>query len=202
LVSVSPTQLVVTLPAELATTAPMVEPVVIQTLGSPNSGALTKASPSNAGDVGYEPTPTLTALHVLTARGSDASYAAGPTTGGTEIELIGKGFGPQAATQAADGLAGVAFTDVGAAGQKYGLSDATVTQVTSGSESEAAFDTLGDDPGIDQVSWCNLSGCTAPLAEGDTFTYYPTGDPRLPPSNRPQERRVQRSRSPVPTWDS
>jgi IPT/TIG domain len=36
------------------------------------------------------------------------------------------------------------------------------------------------------VSWCNVSGCTAPLATGDVFTYYPLGHPTVS-SIRPSE---------------
>jgi hypothetical protein len=171
--SVSPTQLVVGLPGESPTSTPLPEPLTIQTLGSLNTGDIEKSPPSNAVTVTYEPTPQLTAMRVLTAAGKSATYAAGPTTGGTEIELVGSGFGSEPAQETADGFADVAFTDVGAAGKAGGLSDATVTQLETGSETEITFDTVGDNAGIDQVSWCNVSGCTAPLKVGDVFTYYP-----------------------------
>jgi hypothetical protein len=184
--SVSPTQLVVGLPGEPATTAPLAVPVRVQTLGSPNTGDLLATAPSNSVKVVYEPTPTLSAMHVLTTTGKTAKYAAGPTTGGTEIQLTGTGFGSDPVNEAADGFADVAFTDVGAAGKQYGFSDVTVTKLRSGSETRISFDTLGDNAGIDQVSWCNVSGCTAPLRSGDIFTYYPVGNPSVS-SVRPGE---------------
>jgi hypothetical protein len=177
--SVSPTQLVVGLPGESPTSTPLSEPVTIQTLGSLNTGDIEKSPPSNAVTVTYEPTPQLTAMRVLTAAGKPAMYAAGPTTGETEIELVGTGFGSEPAEEAAYGFADVAFTDVGAAGKANGFSDATVTQLQTGSETEITFDTVGDNAGIDQVSWCNVSGCTAPLKVGDVFTYYPLGHPSV-----------------------
>jgi hypothetical protein len=177
--SVSPTQLVVALPGESPTSTPLSEPVTIQTLGSPNNGDIEKSPPSNAVTVTYEPTPQLTAMHVLTTSGGAAIYAAGPTTGGTEIELVGTGFGSDPAGEAAGGFADVAFTDVGAAGKASGASDTTVTQLETGSETEITFDTVGDNAGIDQVSWCNVSGCTTPLKAGDVFTYYPLGHPSV-----------------------
>jgi hypothetical protein len=152
---------------------------MIQTLGSPNNGDIEKSAPSNAVTVTYEPTPQLTAMRVLTAAGRPATYAAGPTTGGTEIELVGTGFGSEPAEEAADGFADVAFTDVGAAGKAGGVSDTTVTQLETGSETEITFDTVGDNAGIDQVSWCNVSGCTTPLKVDDIFTYYPLGHPSV-----------------------
>ncbi len=177
--SVSATRLVVTLPPEPQTSTPLSEPLTIETAGSPNTAAMAKSAPSNVVDVTYEPTPTLTAMRVLSASGKTAPYAAGPTSGGTEIELVGTGFGTDPAEQAADGFSDVAFTDVGAAGAPYGFSDATVTELRSGSETGIVFDTLGDNAGIDQVSWCNVSGCTAPLLKGDTFRYYPLGNPSV-----------------------
>jgi hypothetical protein len=185
-VSVSPTQLVVTLPRESPTSTPLSEPVAIQTLGSLNTGNIDKSAPSNAVPVTYEPTPTLTAMRVLTSAGKPAPYATGPTTGGTEIELVGTGFGSEPAEEAVDGFADAAFTDVGAAGKAGGFSDATVTYLETGSETEITFDTVVDNAGVDQVSWCNVSGCTAALAAGDVFTYYPLGNPSVS-SIRPSE---------------
>ncbi|MFZ0667474.1 MAG: IPT/TIG domain-containing protein, partial [Acidimicrobiales bacterium] len=179
LVSVSPTQLVVTLPAEAPTTAPLSVPVMIQTLGSPNTSDVEGSAPSNSVSVTYEPTPTLSVMRVLTSAGQPARYAAGPTSGGTEVELVGSGFGSKPVEQAASGFADVTFTDVGAAGKSGGLSDATVTDLESGSETAITFDTVGDNAGIDQVSWCNVSGCTAALSKDDVFTYYPIGNPSI-----------------------
>jgi hypothetical protein len=93
--------------------------------------------------------------------------------------LFGTGFGSEPAEEAADGFADVAFTDVGEAGKAGGVSDATVTQLQTGSETEITFDTVSDNAGIDQVSWCNVSGCTAPRKVGDVFTYYPLGHPSV-----------------------
>jgi Pro-kumamolisin, activation domain/IPT/TIG domain len=178
-VSFSPTRLVVTLPSEAPTSSPLSEPVMVQTLGSPNTANIAGKAPSNSVSVTYEPTPTLTAMRVLTAAGRTAPFAAGPTTGGTQIELVGNGFGPEPAEQAVGGFAYVAFTDIGAAGKSDGFSDATVTRLESGSETKITFDTIGDNPGIDQVSFCNVSGCTAPLKKGDIFRYYPIGKPSV-----------------------
>jgi hypothetical protein len=176
-VAVSSTRLVVTLPIEGPTTQPLSQPVTVQTLGSPNTGDIAGAAPSNSKTVTYEPTPTLTSMSVLAGPGQPAQYPAGPTTGGTEIELAGTGFGPDPVTQAAAGFADVAFTDVGAPGKSGGYANATVYHLLSGSETAITFNTVGDNPGIDQVSWCNISGCTARLSKGDIFTYYPIGNP-------------------------
>ncbi len=161
----SGTQLQVVLPAESPTTTYFRLAVTVQTEGSPNNGDFTGSAPSNSMPVTYAPTPVVSSIEVV-SNGSVSKYDAGPTTGGSELVIRGSGL------QATNS---VEFTDVGGEGfsskTAFTLSQVTATSVT--------LSTPGDQPGIDQVSACDVSGCSAPLASGDTFTYYPLGTPQV-----------------------
>lgn len=157
----SPTELVVALPAEAPSPGEVTEPITVQTEGSLNLGDIQRRAPSNAGSVTYAPTPTVTSLSV-----AGSSYDAGPATGGTEVTITGTGFGD------ADE---VTFTDTGV----YPLSDTTTFSLTSVTPTSVTFLTPSDNPGVDQVSVCNPVECSAPLPSGDTFTYFPVGDPQV-----------------------
>jgi hypothetical protein len=162
---ISPTVLQIALPGIAPTTTDQAVPVTVQTEGSLNNGDLLGSAPSNAVNVEYAPTPTVTSIAV-----TGSSYTAGPTTGGTELVIHGTGF---------DSAFAVLFTDVGATGAQNGFSDATSYSLTSVTNTKVTLETPGDNPGIDQVSVCNVTGCSAPAASNDIFTYYPVGNPTL-----------------------
>jgi len=179
------TEVQVVLPPESQTTSVLSVPVTVQTQGSPNEADLATSAPSNTVPVSYAPTPLVSSIETLTPSGAEAAYEAGPATGGTKLLIRGAGF---------TAVNEVTFTDVGTGqGGSYGFSDATSYSLTRVTSTSVTLFTPGDNPGIDQVSVCNVSGCSAPIANGDTFTYYPLGNPSvssLSPSSGPAGTRV------------
>jgi|HubBroStandDraft_1064217.scaffolds.fasta_scaffold02729_4 hypothetical protein len=165
----SGTELQLTLPAEPATTSYLPLQVTAQTEASPNNGDIAGSPPSDAKSVTYAPTPVLSSIEVLT-KGSVSKYDAGPSIGDTELVIKGIGL---AATDS------VQFTDVGAAGKTFGFSTKTAFTLTKVTANAVTLTTPGDQPGIDQVSACDVSGCSNPVASGDRFTYYPLGTPKV-----------------------
>jgi hypothetical protein len=165
----SGTQIQVALPAEPATTSYLTLPVTAQTEGSPNNEDLAGRAPSNSLPVTYAPTPVVSSIEVLRS-GSVSKYDAGPSTGGTELVINGMGLQATSSVQ---------FTDVGPTGATYGFSTKTAFTLTKVTATSVTLTTPGDQPGIDQVSACGVSGCSAPLASGDTYTYYPLGTPQV-----------------------
>jgi hypothetical protein len=166
--SYSGTQIQLALPAEPPTTSNLTVRITAQTEGSPNNGDLAGSAPSNPKPVTYAATPVVSSIEVL--KNGSSKYDAGPSTGGTELVIKGKGL---AATNS------VQFTDVGPAGATFGFSTKTAFTLTKVTATSVTLTTPGDQPGIDQVSACDVSGCSAPVASGDTFTYYPLGTPRV-----------------------
>jgi hypothetical protein len=161
----SGTQIQVALPAERATTSYLRLPVTAQTEGSPNNADITGRAPSNAVPVTYAPIPVVSSIEVI-SNGSASRYDAGPSTGGTELVINGKGLQATSSVQ---------FTDV----EPSGFSTKTAFTLTKVTATSVTLTTPGDQPGIDQVSACDVSACSAALASGDTFTYYPLGTPRV-----------------------
>jgi hypothetical protein len=166
---VSGTKLVVTLPAESNTSTPLKLDVYAETLASPNSSNILAKAPSNRVPVTYAPTPTVSSVSVE-AGGEKAALSAGPTSGGSHLVIAGTGLGYAQE---------VTFTDIGTTGSQAGVSDTTAFDFTKVTGSSVSLLTTPDNPGIDQVSVCDQSGCSAALASHDTFTYYPPGNPSL-----------------------
>jgi hypothetical protein len=162
-------QIQLVLPAEPATISDLTLPATAQTEGSPNNGDIAGSAPSNSVRVTYAPTPVVSSIEVR-SNGSVSKYDAGPSTGGTELVINGKGLQATSSVQ---------FTDVGPTGAAQGFSTKTAFTLTKVTATSVTLTTPGDQPGIDQVSACDVSGCSAPLESGDTFTYYPLGTPKV-----------------------
>jgi large repetitive protein len=173
---ISATKLIVTLPEQPATSKPLTLGVYAQTLASPNSADILGMAPSNRVPVTYAPTPEVTSVTVEAGK-KKAALSAGPTTGGTDLVIAGAGLGYAEE---------VVFTDIGTPGSQYGLSDTTAFDFTKVTNTSVSLVTTPDNPGFDQVSVCDESGCSAAEPNDDTFTYYPPGNPSLtsvsPPS--------------------
>ena len=171
--SVSSTQLTIVLPPE-SPPAPLPPappppppttvfdlPVTVQTAGSPNQApgvVLTSTPPSNAVNLAFAPTPSVTGVSTSIASG----ILAGPTSGGTPITLTGEGF---------DGAQTVEFVD-----GKYGF-DSTQSDFTVVSNQEITLNTPGALTGVYGIEVCGVSGCSPPSAS--TFTFYVPGDPSV-----------------------
>ena len=166
---VSPTEAQLVLPSVPTTTTTQSLPVTLETLASPNINDATANPPSNQGNVVYAPVPSLTSIKVLRG-GVPSPNPAGPATGGTTLVISGKGLGSALA---------VGFTDIGPAGSANGFSDATSYTLTSVRSNSVSLQTPAANPGIDAVSVCDASGCTAQAKSADTFTFYPVGNPVL-----------------------
>jgi hypothetical protein len=164
--SISGTQLTVfLLPPLTASTSRMTLPVTVETAASLNHNDLTGSPPSNSGTVTFAATPEVSSIQVLGPDGKPAAFPAGPTTGGTKIVINGAGL--EDANQ-------VGFADtVGPAGSTYTFSFSQV------SPSQISLLTPQDNPSIDQVFACSISGCSTPRPKNDTFTYYPVGNPQV-----------------------
>ena len=160
----SGTEIQVVLPAQAATSTELTEPITVQTLGSLNNPNLVASAPSNAGSVTYAPVPQVTGISV-----PGSTYTAGPTTGGTDLVINGTGLGDATS---------VKFTDVGT-GEGGTLNASGTTAFTLGSvtPTSVSLSTPADNAGTDQVSVCDVSGCSAPVAENDIYTYYAPGNP-------------------------
>jgi hypothetical protein len=165
----SGTKIQLTLPAQSPTTSVLKVPITAQTEGSPNNKNLLSRAPSNAVPVSYAPTPVVSSIQVI-RHGSVSKYDAGPSTGGTELVIKGNGLQDTSSVQ---------FTDVGPTGAPDGFSTKTAFTLGKVTATSVTLTTPGDQPGIDQVSACGISGCSAALASGDTFTYYPLGTPKV-----------------------
>jgi hypothetical protein len=160
----SATEIQVMLPPESPTTSPLTEPITVQTEGSLNNTDIVASAPSNAGSVTYAPVPQVSGISV-----PGSSYTAGPTTGGTDLVIDGVGLGDATSVQ---------FTDVGPGeGGVLNASGTTALTLSSVTPTSVALQTPADNAGTDQVSVCDASGCSAPVAENDIFTYYAPGNP-------------------------
>lgn len=164
----SGTMMQLALPSEPATTSDLAVPATVQTEGSPNNGDIAGSTPSNSMPVSYAPTPVVSSIEVL-RKGSVSKYDAGPSTGGTELVINGEGLQATSSVQ---------LTDVGSAAS-YGASTKTAFTLTKVTATSVTLTTPGDQPGIDQVSACDISACSAPLTSRDEFTYYPLGKPKV-----------------------
>jgi hypothetical protein len=160
LVSISSTNVEFALLTPGPTPAPVSVPVTVQTYGSPNSAPgvpFGSVAPSNTVTVPFAPTPSITSLSV-----AGAKLVAGPTSGGSTLTITGTGF---------DDSDLVNFVDL-----KYGF---TSTQYffTLVSNTEIKLTTPAALPGVDAVTVCGVSGCSANSTT--TYTYYLPGNPSL-----------------------
>ena len=154
--------------------------VTAQTAGSPNQADLTARSPlpSNALSLTYAALPQVT--NVTTSN----PIPAGPESGGTQVTVHGHGF-----THAFAAF----FEDA-----EFGASEGAVTGITVGSGGKTVtFRTSQENPGIDDVLICDLTGCSLPpdafglfigpngikvVHSGhfpDVFTFFPPGSPTI-----------------------
>ncbi len=156
---VSGTELKVVLPAQPASTTIRSVPLFVQTLASPNSANLasTTVNPSNAATVLYAPVPSVSSV-------TSTRYDAGPTTGGTSLTIHGDGL-------AAAGT--VVFTD-----PRRGYTRTSTSTLHVVSNTEITLKTPAAPAGIDSVHVCDATTCSV-TTTGATFTYFPTGDPRV-----------------------
>jgi hypothetical protein len=159
------TQLAVVLPGITPTTTTVAVPVTVQTEASPNVANDLSTEPSNVVDVDYDATPVLTSVKVT--KGGSTSYSAGPATGGTTLVIDGSGLSD---------VNTVEFTDTE---NSYGASDTTAFTLEKVTSSSVTLLTPPDNPGVDDISVCDDSGCSAPPSSGGVFTYYPVGNPSL-----------------------
>jgi len=167
-VYISPTVLVVDLPAEGPTTAPLGLPITVQTQGSPNEApgsGIAEVSPSNTVTVTYAPTPSVTA--VVGGVDPSGTYLAGPTSGGSPLSLSGSGF---------TGAQEVSFQDL-----KYGFPTTAYNLSTSSSNTSVSLTSPPGTPaaltGVYDMAVCNPSGCGTPSTQ--TYTYYLPGNPSV-----------------------
>jgi hypothetical protein len=174
----TPTALTLLLPGIGLTAKATWRDLSVQTLASPNVGALSSGTePSNVVRIVYAPVPVLTAVSVSGGR------PMGPTSGGTRMTVTGTGFEDGAYATFEDDEEGPS------AGTDYDV-------VASPAGTELRLVTPPEQAGVDLVSVCNLSGCsgqqdgcgpgcsvliaaTTPAPPADTFTFYPPGAPRL-----------------------
>lgn len=154
---------VIQLPGEHLTSAMLSVPVTVETEGSLNSSRIRAAAPSNTILLRYAPNPRVSSVVAL-RHGVPSRFAAGPTTGGTQLRILGSGLA---------GSFNVIFLDTSAFTYTAQASLERVgnRQVTLRTPVAVAS--------IDSVLVCNATACSAPRTARDSFTYFPPGAPRL-----------------------
>ncbi|HEY2354700.1 MAG TPA: IPT/TIG domain-containing protein [Gaiellaceae bacterium] len=140
---------------ESETTALWKVPVQIQTL----------AGQSGSVYASYAGVPDVT--KVLATAGPTAGYPAGPSTGGTPIDIKGSGFSTQ--------VIGIGFYD-----ELSPFSLGTQYHFTANSDSDLTSTTVPQNPGVVDVSVCTVTNCSEPSSRNsDAFLLYPPGDPKI-----------------------
>jgi hypothetical protein len=131
-------------------------PVQIQTL----------AGESGSVNATYAGVPKVS--KVTATAGPTAGVAAGPSTGGTPIDVKGSGFTGQ--------VLGIAFVDA-----QGPFSLGTQYHYTANSNSDLTSTTVPQNPGIVDVEICTVTNCSQSQSfpPRDLFTLYPPGDPKI-----------------------
>ena len=156
---VSTTAVTLAVPPIAATATPVSVPVTVQTFGSPNNApgvAFTAVPPSNSLPLTYAPSPSIARVVPL------AGALAGPTTGGTPLELTGTGF---------TGVNMVGFQDpaTGAIADQFAIDVA--------GNGIIKLRTPATISGTYQLVACNPTGCSP--GSQDVFTFFPPGNPQV-----------------------
>jgi len=154
---------VILLPGHQLTRQAASVPVTVQTEGSLNNGGILGAAPSNTALLTYAPNPVVTSVTAL-HDGVASPYSAGPTTGGTQLDIAGTGL---------SGSFGVVFLDEGA------FTYSTDTSLGSVGPTEVTMRTPASAPSVNAVLVCNATACSASNSAKDSFTYFEPGAPTL-----------------------
>ncbi len=164
------------LPSTSMTRVPLRIEVAAQTLASPARILTSDAEPSRPVSVTYAPTPEVT--RVLT----DGHRQVGPVGGGTPMVVQGSGFLAQPYVQFADVHGGPSVAE-----QYHVVAD------RADPGGQLSLLTPRAQRGVDQVSVCNISGCSSEDNPRTRFIYFPPGAPLVtsvsPPAG-PAGRRV------------
>jgi hypothetical protein len=158
LVSVTGTQIQVVAP-ELPdlTVDPVPVPVRVQSLTGHSASV----------NATYAGVPKVTG--VIATAGPTAGAPAGPDTGGTPIDVTGKGFENQI-----EGLGFVESLNGYSLGTQYNFTAHTDFDLTSA--------TVPQNPGLVDVEACTVTSCSSPSPRSnlkDGFLLYPPGDPKI-----------------------
>ena len=135
----------------------MTVPVTIRTLAG-------QSAPVNATYAGI---PTVTG--VTATGGPAAGEPAGPSTGGTPIDVTGTGFANQ--------VLGLLFVD-----SFSPFSIGTQYMFTAHSDTDITSTTVPQNPAVVDVEVCTVTGCSPPSPREspvDVFFLYPPGDPKV-----------------------
>jgi hypothetical protein len=156
LVTVTGTEIqIVAPPRDQATVHALTVPVTVQTLAG-QSGTL---------EATYAGFPSVKG--VTATGGPTAGQSAGPSTGGTPIDVQGGGF--------ADQVIGIAFVDA-----ESPFSIGTQYNFTANSDSDLTSTTVPQNPGLVDVEVCTVTACSLPTPNlTDGFFLYPPGDPKI-----------------------
>jgi hypothetical protein len=111
--------------------------------------------------------PTVTSI-VNTQNGKTiGGLPLAPDTGGIPIQINGTGFANQL-------LPPIQFND--ASGSSF--SSGTQSNFTVNSDTQVSTQTVGENPGLDDVQLCTVSGCSA-TSPADELLLFPLGDPQV-----------------------
>jgi hypothetical protein len=155
LVTVTGTEIQIAAPARATETVDLWKvPVSVQTL----------AGQSGSVDATYAGIPAVTAA--TATAGPTIGKSAGPSTGGTPIDVQGAGFSGQ--------VLGLGFVD--AVGP---FSLGTQYSVTANSNFDLTSTTVPQNPALVDVEVCTVTACSPPRPNKDAFLLYPPGDPKI-----------------------
>jgi pro-kumamolisin-like protein/IPT/TIG domain-containing protein/List-Bact-rpt repeat protein len=156
LVTVTGTEIqIVAPPREQETTSLVTVPVTVQTI----------AGESAPLDASYAGVPRVSG--VIATDGPTFGTRAGPDTGGTPIDVTGKGF--------ANEVFAIAFADAFSP-----FSFGTQYNFTAHSNFDLSSTTVQQNPAVVDVEACTVTACSPPtLSLSDGFLLYPPGDPKI-----------------------
>ncbi|MHB1930109.1 MAG: IPT/TIG domain-containing protein, partial [Acidimicrobiales bacterium] len=176
LVSDTGTAVTFLLPSTAMTKAPLRLEVAAQTLASPARVLTSDAEPSRPVAVSFAPLPEV--ARILTG----GHHQVGPVSGGTPMVIQGRGFVAQPYVQLADVHGGPSTAE-----QYHVVID------RADPTGQLSLRTPPAGRGVDQVSVCNISGCSLQNNVRTRFVYFPPGAPAVTsvsPAAGPAGRRV------------
>jgi hypothetical protein len=160
IVSLTGTKIEIAAPGLASNTVePVAVPVSVQTA----------AGLSNSTHAAYAGVPTVSS--VVATAGPTAGTPAGPDTGGTPIDVKGRGFANQ--------VLAVVFNDFGDGPFSFG----TQYNFTANSDTDLSTKTVAQNPAVVDTQLCTVTDCSSPSSlnndTSDLFILFPPGDPKI-----------------------
>jgi hypothetical protein len=156
-VFITGTEIQVVAPAQPRTTDVFSVPFSVKTL----------AGQSNHVPALYAGVPTVSSIVNTQNPKTIGALALAPDTGGTPLQISGQGFANQL-------IPPIQFNDV--SGSTF--SSGTQSNFTVNSDASVSTQTVGVNPGVDDIQLCTVSGCSR-TSPADQILLFPLGDPQV-----------------------